>query len=70
VVLFNRSDASTPVTVQWAALGLPTGSAAVRDLWSHTDLGSFTGSYTAPAVASHGVVMLKVASVAAAAGPE
>jgi hypothetical protein len=30
-------------------------------LWSHTDLGVFNGSYTAAAVPSHGVVMLKIA---------
>jgi hypothetical protein len=69
VVLFNRSAASADINVQWAALGLPSSAATVRDLWSHTDLGSFTGSYTAQAVASHGVVMLKVASTASPAGP-
>ena len=50
------------ITVQWSALGIPTGAATVRDLWSHTDLGTFTGSYTASSVPSHGVVMLKVIS--------
>jgi hypothetical protein len=34
----------------------------VRDLWSHTDLGSFSGSFTSSSVPSHGVVMLKVTS--------
>jgi alpha-galactosidase len=62
VVLFNRSAAATAMTVQWTALGLPGGSALVRDLWSHTDLGSFDGSYTAASVPSHGVVMLKISS--------
>ena len=66
VVLFNRSAAATAMTVQWAALGLPAGSALVRDLWSHTDLGSFDGSYTAASVPSHGVVMLKISSPAQA----
>ena len=42
--------------------GIPSGPAIVRDLWSHTDLGSFSGSYTASSVPSHGVVMLKVTS--------
>jgi alpha-galactosidase len=63
VVLFNRSAGATAMTVQWAALGLPTGPALVRDLWSHTDLGSFYGSYTAASVPSHGVVMLKITGV-------
>jgi len=65
VVLFNRSAASADINVQWTVLGLPGGAATVRDLWSHSDLGSFTGSYTAQAVASHGVVMLKVAALPA-----
>ena len=43
-------------------LGIPTGAATVRDLWSHTDLATFSGSYTASSVPSHGVAMLKVVS--------
>jgi alpha-galactosidase len=62
VALLNRGSASASITVQWSALGIPTGAATVRDLWSHTDLGSFSGSYTATSVPSHGVVMLKVSS--------
>jgi alpha-galactosidase len=62
VALLNRGSGSASITVQWSALGIPAGAATVRDLWSHTDLGSFTGSYTASSVPSHGVVMLKVAS--------
>ncbi len=62
VALLNRGTGSASITVQWSALGIPTGAATVRDLWSHTDLGSFTGSYTASAIPSHGVVMLKVVS--------
>ena len=62
VALFNRGTAAASITAQWSALGIPTGAATVRDLWSHTDLGTFTGSYTASSVPSHGVVMLKVTS--------
>jgi alpha-galactosidase len=62
VALFNRGTSSASVTVQWSALGIPTGAATVRDLWAHTDLGSFDDSYTASSVPSHGVVMLKVTS--------
>ena len=47
VALLNRGTATASITVQWSALGIPTGAATVRDLWSHTDLGSFSGSYTA-----------------------
>jgi alpha-galactosidase len=62
VALFNRSGAAASITVQWSALGLPAGNATVRDLWNHSDLGMFNGSYTATSVPSHGVVMLKIAS--------
>jgi alpha-galactosidase len=62
VVLLNRGAAAASITVQWSALGIPAGAATVRDLWGHSDLGSFSGSYTATSVASHGVVMLKVIS--------
>ena len=62
VALLNRGTAAASITVQWSALGIPTGAATVRDLWSHTDLGSFSGSYTASSIPSHGVVMLKVTS--------
>jgi alpha-galactosidase len=62
VALLNRGTATASIAVQWSALGIPTGAATVRDLWSHTDLGSFSGSYTASSVPSHGVVMLKVTS--------
>jgi alpha-galactosidase len=63
VVLLNRGTATASITVQWSALGIPTGAATVRDLWSHTDLGSFTGSYTATSVPSHGATMLKIVSM-------
>ena len=62
VALFNRGSAAASITVQWSALGIPTGAATVRDVWSHTDLGSFSGSYTASSVPSHGVVMLIIKS--------
>ncbi len=62
VALLNRGTGTASITVQWSALGIPTGAATVRDLWSHTDLGSFSGSYAASSIPSHGVVMLKVTS--------
>jgi len=62
VALFNRTGAAASITVAWSTLGLPAGSAGVRDLWSHTDLGTFAASYTASAIPSHGVVVLKVSS--------
>jgi alpha-galactosidase len=62
VALFNRGTAAASITVQWTALGIPAGNATVRDLWSHTDLGTFSNSYAATSVPGHGVVMLKVTS--------
>jgi alpha-galactosidase len=62
VALLNRGTGTASIAVQWSQLGIPTGAATVRDLWSHTDLGSFTGSYTASSVPGHGVAMLKIVS--------
>ena len=62
VALFNRGGSSAAITVKWSQIGLPAGSATVRDLWKGTDLGAFNDQYTADAVASHDVVMLKIVS--------
>jgi hypothetical protein len=59
VLLFNRSGASSAITLQFGDIGL-SGTVSVSDLWSRTDLGTFTNSYSANAVPSHGVVMLKL----------
>ena len=58
VALFNRTNKSAEVTVEWKDLGI-SGSQPVRDLWQHKDLGSFDGSFKA-GVAPHGAVMLKI----------
>ncbi len=58
VVLLNRNTSSANITANWSNIGI-SGSASVRDLWSHSNVGSFNGSYTAN-VAGHGVVMLKI----------
>ncbi len=61
VLLLNRSGTTQNITVNWQDLGLATGSpAAVRDLWAHQDLGSFTGSFTATNLPAHGSMMLNV----------
>jgi alpha-galactosidase len=62
VALFNRSGSTASMTVQWSQIGLPAGAATVRDLYAQKDLGSFTDSYTASSVPSHGIVMLKITS--------
>jgi alpha-galactosidase len=58
VGLFNRSESPAPVTLELKDIGI-SGSAQIRDLWAHRDLGSFTGSYSVT-VAKHGAAMLKV----------
>jgi alpha-galactosidase len=58
VGLFNRGESVNPVTVKFTDIGV-FGSATVRDLWAHKDLGSFQDHYTA-SVPVHGVVMVKV----------
>ncbi|WP_175813730.1 alpha-galactosidase [Burkholderia contaminans] len=64
VALFNNTAADAPMTVTWTQLGLDASSpATVRDLWAHSDLGAFSGSYSAPLVPSHGVVMLMISGV-------
>jgi alpha-galactosidase len=60
VVLLNRGTSNQAVTVNWSALGLPAGSANVRDLWTHTELGAFSDSYRAVSVPGHGAMMLKI----------
>ena len=46
VALFNLGSSRATVKVNWSSLGF-SGSAPVRDLWSHTNLGSFNGSFSA-----------------------
>jgi alpha-galactosidase len=58
VVLLNRSALQTVITAPWWALHI-RGAARVRDLWTHTDLGSFTDHFSAT-VPAHGVVMVRI----------
>jgi alpha-galactosidase len=62
VALFNRTNAAADASVTWSEIGLPASTATVRDLWEKTDLGSFTDTYSAKAVPSNGIVMLKISS--------
>jgi alpha-galactosidase len=60
VGLFNRGEAATQVTVNWASLGLQGSSQhRVRDLWRQQDLGNFSDSFTTT-VPRHGVVLIRV----------
>lgn len=58
VALFNLDSSSATVTANWNDLGF-TGSASVRDLWSHSALGSFNGTFSAT-LNSHASRLLKV----------
>jgi alpha-galactosidase len=62
VTLLNRNGAAASITVSFTQIGLPNAPATVRDLWQHADLGNYDGSYTANAVPSHGVVMVRIAN--------
>lgn len=60
VALFNRGNETESITANWTDVGLEANvTADVRDLWARSDLGSFTGSFTAKVV-SHGIVMVKL----------
>lgn len=59
VALFNNSTNEAGMTANWTQIGLQAGTANVRDLWAHKDLGSFAGGFTTN-VPPHGVVLLKV----------
>src|SRR6266550_1109781 len=61
VVLLNRSGLQTVITASWRTLGL-RGSARVRDLWTHSDVGAMTDRFNAT-VPAHGVVMVRITPV-------
>jgi hypothetical protein len=46
VALFNLANAPGKVTAGWSDVGFQ-GAAAVRDLWSHKDLGEFKDEFPA-----------------------
>jgi hypothetical protein len=58
VALLNRTNQSAMMSVKWEELDL-LGSATVRDLWSHTDLGQMDSAYMVE-VPAHGISVVKV----------
>jgi hypothetical protein len=56
VLLLNRTTAASTITVRWSDLGL-TGSAAVRNLWTGTNAGTFSGSYAVSVPAREAVLL-------------
>jgi hypothetical protein len=67
VVLLNRTGSAASITARLTDLGL-TGSAAVRNLWTATDLGTFSGSY-ATSVPAGEAVLLTVTTTGASSSP-
>jgi alpha galactosidase A-like protein/alpha galactosidase C-like protein/fibronectin type III domain protein/carbohydrate binding protein with CBM35 domain len=67
VALFNLGGSTATVTANWNDLGI-IGRADVRDLWSHTDLGSSTGSLGA-SLPTHGSRLLRITPKNAGATP-
>jgi alpha-galactosidase len=61
VFVLNGSTSTTSITINWSQIGLPAGNATVRDLWSRTDLGTFS-SYTVSNIPPHGSRMFKITS--------
>ena len=59
VALFNRQGSATNITVYWTNIGLQAGTATVRDLWAHQNLGTFTNGFTTN-VGSNAAVLLKI----------
>jgi alpha-galactosidase len=59
VALLNNTNNAASMTLNFSQIGL-SGQVSVRDLWQHTDLGTFSGSYTAMQIPSYGVAMLRV----------
>ena len=60
VALLNRStNSSATITCNWTNLALQAGTATVRDLVSHQDLGIFTNSFTAT-IPAYGSMLLKI----------
>jgi len=62
VVLYNGTDTPGDMTVTLAQIGLRAGSATARDLWAHSDLGTFQDTFTT-SVPAHDVVALRVVGV-------
>ncbi|WP_406369418.1 lectin [Streptomyces sp. NBC_00647] len=57
VLLLNRTSAAANITARWADMGLTTASAAVRNVWSATNAGSYATSYTTGVPAGEAVLL-------------
>ncbi len=59
VAVFNLGSKAVTMNVKWSDIGL-TGAASVRDLWSHTELGAFTGGISGIELDPHASRLFKV----------
>jgi alpha-galactosidase len=59
VVLLNRAQVAADVAVDWQQIGLATGAASVRDVWTQADLGTMVDGYVAT-VPPHSAILLLV----------
>ncbi|WP_020620318.1 X2-like carbohydrate binding domain-containing protein [Paenibacillus daejeonensis] len=62
VGLFNLSDETADVSVDWQEIGLD-GSASVRDVWEHAELGTHAEGFTAEGLPPHASRLLKVTAL-------
>lgn len=62
VALFNLSGGTATVGVDWPQVGF-SGSASVRDLWAHSELGSFASGFS-ESLPGHGSALLRVTPAA------
>ncbi len=62
VALFNLADSAAQMKVDWNEIGL-SGSASVRDLWSHTDLGTFATGLDDITLEPHASRLFKVTAL-------
>lgn len=64
VILFNRSSGDQHISVNWDMIApeLASASYQVRDLWKHSDLGTFKYAYSTQ-VPSHGVSMIRISKI-------
>lgn len=62
VGLFNVSSQPASINLDFSALGI-TGEQKLRDLWRQKNIGTFTGSYEAKNIPSHGVLLLKITAM-------
>jgi len=61
VAFFNISDKRDPIDigVDWGQIGLEDSTCRIRDLWAKTDLGSFSGRFSAP-IPAHGAGLYRI----------